>query len=167
MKKELVLLLILVVLLGGCKTTGLYATDACDYSCKNERNIYSEKVNSLVAEAKQLAVKIEDWKNIASSDVEKMKDLQTQFNSLGIPYNYEIVHTYYGKGLGSYVESMEFAYKASEAYMMGVDVKDIQTSNMARSQAISFVSSAYNSKVRAGEEVKFALGLATQINSEN
>lgn len=167
MKKELLILLILAVFLSGCTTTGFYATDACDKACEQEREAYNDKVDGLVAQAKQLALKIDEWKTVLNEDVKKMTVIQSQFSGLKMPYNYDVVHTYYGKGFTHYVEAINFAYKASEAYMMNVDVKDVQTSNMARSQIISYVNSAYNSRIRAEEEIKFASGIVAKINAES
>lgn len=152
----MVLALLVLLFVSGCKTTGKAATDVCDDSCQQGREEYIKEINTFRIQAQEITVKVDEWKTITKKDLEDVTTLRDQVSALNAPTDFDMVHDYYQRAFNHYVEAIDYAVKANEEYALASDPSNIETHNMAMSKVINNVQEANKILIYAEEEVKFA-----------
>lgn len=165
MKKRVtaLLLLLLVVLMSGCKsiTTGKAAADVCDTQCQQEKDEYANVMNSFLVQAKEVIVKADDWKSVTKEDLEKVVSLRDKVAVLNAPEDFKLVHDYYTRAFNHYVEAITKIANANNEYSS--DASNVAAHNIAMTIVIKNVQEANKILVYADEESKFATKLMSSL----
>lgn len=159
------LLLLLVVLMSGCKsiTTGKAAADVCDTRCQQEKDEYANVMNSFLVQAKEVIVKADDWKSVTKEDLDKVVSLRDKVAALNAPEDFKLVHDYYTRAFNHYVEAVTKLADANSEYPSASDVSNLAAHNIATSKVIYNVQEANRILVYADEESKFATRLMSSL----
>lgn len=168
MKKQVIItvLFLTLFLLAGCDTFTSKATaDICDDTCQQERDDYTQKVNSFLVQAEEITAKVDEgkWKTVTEEDFEKIKFLKSQVFALNVPDGFELIQEYYQRAFTHFVEAIDFVVAANENYGLASDTIDVQAHNVMTSQVVYNVQEANKKLIYAEEEVKFA----TRMLSKN
>ncbi len=160
MKKQAIALslLILLVFLAGCgtKTTGGVTKDVCDDLCKQERDDYIKGVNDLLAQAQVIIAKTIEWKSVTKKDLADITSLKDQVSVLKVPQDFELVHDYYSRAFGHYIEAVDYVVTANEKYASSSNTLNLELRNEMLTSVLNKVQEARKIMVYADEEVKFA-----------
>lgn len=160
MKKRVtaLLLLLLVVLMSGCKsiTTGKAAADVCDDKCQQGRDAYVNSMNDLLAQASVITSKASAWKTVTKEDLDALTALRDKVVALSVPDDFELVHDYYIRAFNHYVEAVTKIVGANNEYFSGSDVSNVAARNIAMAVVVNNVQEANKILIYADEESKFA-----------
>ncbi len=161
MKKQAVILslLLLLVFVAGCgtKTTGETTRIICDDTCKKEKESYTNEVNALLTQAQEITGKIKnDWKSVTQKDLEEITALKDQVSVLKMPQDFEMIHDYYLRAFGHYVEAGNYVVIANEKYASSSNSLNVELRNEMLTSVLNKVQEARKIIVYADEEVKFA-----------
>ncbi len=166
MKKQVILptILVLLVLLSGCKTltTGKAAADICDDTCQQEKDNYIKNINDFLTQAQITTSKVDSWKTVTKEDMDKITSLKNQVSALKMPKDFEMVHDYYQRAFNHYVEAIDYIIKANEEYSLASDFTNLQTRNIAMTKVVNNIQEANKALIYAEEEVKFATRLVSK-----
>ena len=160
MKKRTVLigLFVMLFLMSGCKslTTGKVTVNVCDDLCQQERDEYVQGINTFLAQAQVITSKIEYWKSVTKKDLGDITSLRDQVSDLKVPKDFELVHDYYSRAFGHYVEAVTHVVTANDMLSQASGSSNTQLHNAELTKVVDNIQEARKIMVYADEEVKFA-----------
>jgi len=164
MKNQVIIaIFFLSIFLSGCSVyTSKTTADICDDACQQERDVYINQVNALLAQAQGITSKVNEWKTVTREDLDLITSFKTQISTLSIPEDFDMVHDYYKRAFNDYVKAIDYVVSANEEYSLASGSLDMQSRNIAMSQVVHNVQEANKLLIYADEEVKFATRLVSK-----